>query len=206
MPSDYHQILTLPAKWKEEEKKELCQYMPDFHDSLARETELFSMIITCGEMWVYGYKQHTSNSHLSEKTPYLHAQERQDKFAQPYRGLSWWKLKACCPLALTLSLPAHYITFKHSTSFYALTSFDSQRKTDLLQYLALRMDTSMVLGHSKKWLIPQSSLFARHSPIWSIILCLHSVHNICIKVQNSYFYFFPHWCKAWKKKKKRNIW
>jgi hypothetical protein len=206
MPSDFHQILTLPAEWNEEEEKEPCQYMPDFHDSLARETELFSMIITCGEMWVYGYKQHTSNSHLSGKTPYLHAQERQHKFAQPYRGLSWWKLKACCPLTLTLSLHAHYVTFKHSTSFYALTSFDSQRKTDLLQYLALRMDTSMVFGHSKKWLIPQSSLFARHSPIRSIILCLHSAHNICIKVQNSYFYFFPHWCKACQKYKKRNIW
>jgi hypothetical protein len=110
---EHHQILTLPAKWNEEEK-EPCQYMPEFHDILARETELFSMIITCGEMWVYGYKQHTSNSHLSGKPSYLHAQERQDKFAQTYGGLNWCKLKAHCPLALSLSLPAHYITFKHT--------------------------------------------------------------------------------------------
>jgi len=39
-------------------------------------------------MWVYGYKQHTSNSHLNGKTPYLYAQERQDKFAQIYGGLN----------------------------------------------------------------------------------------------------------------------
>jgi len=55
---------------------------------LQKKTELFSMIITRGEMWVYGYKQHTSNSYLSGKTPYLHAQERQDKFAQTYGGLN----------------------------------------------------------------------------------------------------------------------
>jgi hypothetical protein len=72
----------------ETREKEPCQYMPEFHDSLVKETELFSMIITCGELWVYGYKQHTSNSHLSGKTPYFHAQERQDKFAQTYRGLN----------------------------------------------------------------------------------------------------------------------
>ena len=113
MLSDRHQIFTLHAEWNKEEK-EPCQYMPEFHDSLVRETELFSMIIRCGEMWVYGYKQHTSNSHLSRKTPYLHAQERQDKFAQTYRGLNWCKLEACCPLALTLSLPALYTTFKHT--------------------------------------------------------------------------------------------
>jgi len=80
---------------------------------LQKKTELFSMIITRGEMWVYGYKQHTSNSYLSGKTPYLHAQERQDKFAQTYGGLNWCKLKARCPLALTPSMPAHYTTFKH---------------------------------------------------------------------------------------------
>ena len=111
--SDHYQILTLPAKWNKEEK-ELCQYMPEFYDSLERETELFSMLITGGEMWVYGYKQHTCNSHLGGKTPYLHAQERQDKFAQIYGGLNWCKLKVRCPLALTLSLPAHYTTFKRT--------------------------------------------------------------------------------------------
>jgi hypothetical protein len=56
--------------------------MAVFHDNLAIDPELFSMIITCDEMWVYGYKQHTSNSHLSGKDPYLHAQDRKDKFAQ----------------------------------------------------------------------------------------------------------------------------
>jgi len=89
--------------------------MPEFYDSLARETEIFSMIITCGEMWVYGYKQHTSNCRLSGKTPYLHTQERQDKFAQTYKGLNWWELKARCPLALTLSLacPLHNFRTQH---------------------------------------------------------------------------------------------
>lgn len=58
--------------------------------------------------------------------------------------------------------PLHNFSDIHSTSYYALTSFDSQRKTGLFWYLALRMDKSMVFGHSKKWFIAQLTLFARH--------------------------------------------
>jgi hypothetical protein len=91
---------------------------------------------------------------------------------------------------VTVSCPLHNFSDIHSTSYYAPTSFYSQRKTGLFRYLALWMDKSMVFGHSKKWLIPQSTLFARHILQFDqSFFCLHSVHNICIKVQNSYFYF-----------------